>query len=250
MPSQVTNPLERRAEKIARYFASLPDVEGVCLFGSIARGETDRWSDIDLLVVGQDPDLSPTKLRRALPDDMQRERLSLLYYPRPELEELFESGASFIDHLRHEGKILYDESGVLRRVFRDDFDANPNIGAELAAERARLDVYGDLGMFRGNFLFVLAQLYAIGKSVIILGLIAESSREYDRDAAFQSFKRLHPERASDVDVVSRLRPFYRIVTRRGREPLPFSYRGSEREVTAAIESIRRLVKAIEGIASQ
>lgn len=103
----------RIARELADSLASLPYVEGVCLFGSLARGEQDDWSDIDLLVVGRDDDVRPTLLLRALPDRLRGERLSLVCYSSDELRQLFEAGSSFVDHLRHEGKILSDQRGVL-----------------------------------------------------------------------------------------------------------------------------------------
>jgi predicted nucleotidyltransferase len=233
-----------RAELIARYLAAVPGVDGVCLFGSTARGDTDPGSDVDLIVVGTNPNLSPSKLLRTLPEHLRGERLSLIYYPHEELEELFRSGVSFIDHLRHEGEILYDKSGVLSRVLSDEFELNLNVDEEVQAELARLDVYSDLKMFKGNFLFVLTQLYAIGKSIVMLGLTAEGARQYNRDAAFRAFKKRHPDLALEVDTITELRPFYRLVTRRGEEPLPFPYKQAESEVERAIGAIRRIAGAV------
>ncbi len=39
------------AEELCRFFAALPTVADVLLFGSVAREAADRWSDMDLLVV-------------------------------------------------------------------------------------------------------------------------------------------------------------------------------------------------------
>jgi predicted nucleotidyltransferase len=237
--------LRDRADAIARRFADIPAVEGICLFGSIARGNPGQWSDIDLLVVGSDPELSPTRLIKSLPENLKGERLSLLYYSPEELEELFESGASFIDHLRREGMALYDAHGVFRHILGDDFAVQLNVEEELDAELARLEVYRDLRMFKDNFLFVLTQLYVIGKSIVMLGLVAENGHEYNRDAAFEAFKRRHPELAEDVGKITRLRPFYRLVTRRGDEPLPFPYRGATRETEEAISAIKRIARVVK-----
>ncbi|MEW6586680.1 MAG: nucleotidyltransferase domain-containing protein [Nitrospirota bacterium] len=43
--------LKRRAQKAARIIGQQPDVEQVILYGSVARGQADRGSDIDLAVV-------------------------------------------------------------------------------------------------------------------------------------------------------------------------------------------------------
>src|SRR5436309_3017056 len=119
------------AREIASRFASSPAVEGVCLFGSLAREEPDEWSDIDLLVVGRDDELRPTLLLRALPQRLRNERVSLVCYSKAELRDLFEAGSSFVDHLRHEGRVLHDRSGFLERILHDRFEPRLNVPEEL-----------------------------------------------------------------------------------------------------------------------
>ncbi len=237
--------LRERAETIAERLAREPAVDGICLFGSLARGDATPSSDIDLLVVGSDPDLSPTKLLKLLPEPLRRQRVSLVYYPDDDLEQLFTSGSSFVEHLRREATILYDEGGRLEHVLGDEFTVHLDVKAELAAELDRLSIYSDLRMFNGNLLFVLAQLYAIGKAIVMLALTAADEREYNREAAFAAFRRRHPELAADVDAIERLRPFYRLVTRRGSEPLPFPYRGAEANTGETIDAIKRIADAVE-----
>lgn len=235
----------QQAREIAGYFASLPTVEGVCLFGSLARGEPDEWSDIDLLVIGRDDELRPTVLLGLLPERLSNQRLSLVCYSTAELDDLFNAGSSFVDHIRHEGQVLYDPHGVLDRVLHDRFAPQLNVAEELGAELERLNVYDDLSLFKGNFSFCLAQIYAIGKAVVILGLLAEGQREYSRERAFAAFRERHPEVGVEVDTVAGLRPFYRRVTRREPEPLPFPYRGADAEVERSIDAVRTIASVIQ-----
>ena len=232
------------AHEIARRLAAVRDVEGVCLFGSIARGESSSWSDIDLLVVGGD-DVRPTTLLRALPERLRRERLSLVCYSKDELRQLFDSGSSFVDHIRHEGRILHDRTGFLEQVLTADFEPRIDVKGELDAELERLRVYDDVSVYNDNFLFGFAQLYAIGKAIVILGLIADGQREFARDPAFAAFRRLYPEVAPAVDTVERLRPFYQLVTRRQPETLPFSYVGTCEEFARAAAAVRALAASID-----
>ena len=232
------------AREVADRFAALQSVEGVCLFGSLARGEQDEWSDIDLLVVGRDDELRPTLLLEALPDRLRHERVSLVCYSANELRQLFEAGSSFVDHIRHEGRILSDRDGFLEGLLHAPFDPQPDTRKELDAEVARLDVYKDLTLFNDNFLFPLAQIYAIGKAVVILGLLAEGRREFSRERAFVEFRRRHHELHLEVDTVAALRPFYRRVTRRQPERLPFPYKGARPEVERAISAVRAIAAAV------
>jgi predicted nucleotidyltransferase len=233
-----------RAERVTQYFASLPAVDGVCLFGSVARGNPNEWSDIDLLVVGSDRKLSPTVLLSKLPQELKTNKMSLFYYTHDELQDMFTAGLSFAKHLRREAQVLYDRTGFLTSLLDSDLKTKTSVQAELEAHLGQLAVYNDLQMFKDNFLFVLARLYTIGKAVVMLALVAEGADEFSRDAAFARFAEQHPELASEVAMIARLRPFYRRVTQRGSEPLPFPYRGAEREVREAISAIRRLGEAV------
>ena len=145
---------------------------------------------------------------------------------------------------RHEGRVLYDPKAFLEGILHGKFAPRLNVAQELDAELARLEVYDDLSVFKGNFSFCLAQLYAIGKAVVILGLLAEGKREYSRERAFATFRQRHPELNAEIDTVVRLRPFYRRVTRREPEPLPFSYRGADTQVKRSIDAIREIASAV------
>ena len=166
-------------------------------------------------------------------------------YSADELERLFEAGSSFVDHLRHEGKILFDPHGILERLLHGPFEPRLTIADELEAELARLKIYDDLTLFNDNFLFPLAQIYAIGKAVVILGLLAEGTREFSRERAFSTFRARHPEVADALEKVAALRPFYRRVTRRRPEPVPFAHKGAGRRVEEAVAAVRRVAAAIE-----
>lgn len=233
-----------RAVRIARSLATLPAVEGVCLFGSVARGQVNEWSDIDILVVGSDAGLVPSALLNKLPADLKEDRVTLLYYLRCELRDLFAARWSFSEHLRREGEVLYDRTGFLTSLLRRERNTPAATKEELNARLDQLNAYNDLRVFKGNFLFVLGHLYTVGKAVTMLALAAEDAPEFNREAAFLKLAERHPELASDVNTVAQLRPFYRLVTRRGAEPLPFAYRGADREVTKAIAAVRRLARAV------
>lgn len=239
-------PFRERAERLAQIFASLPAVEAVCLFGSAARGDVHPASDIDLLVLGSDAELSPAALIARLPAQLREVRLSLLYYSRNEFRKMLATGSPFAEHLRREALVLHDRTGALTTLLKhSDSDTDTNVERELRTRLAQLRIYGDLQPFRGNFLFVLSHLYSIGKSIVMLALVAEGAPEFNREVAFAKFIERHPDMASEVAMVSSLRPFHLLVTRRSSEPLPFSRYDAEREVRDAIAAIRRLASVLQ-----
>ena len=224
------------AGRLARKF---PSIEGVCIYGSVARGEATEWSDMDLLVIGSNPRLSPARLRAALPG-AERERVSIIFYPTSVFRRHHEDRALFIAHIRHEARILFDPQHILRKLLAQPFQPRVDVEAGLKAHLARLTPYEDVRRFGGNFLFCFAHLYAIGKGVVMLGLADAGALEFDRERAFRRFLKLHPRSRKDIDTIRALRPFYNLVTSRRPEPLPFSYHGAEGYARKAVAAIRRL----------
>ncbi len=235
--------LHEKAKTIADRLAErVPAVEGVRLFGSVARGDTEESSDIDLLVVGSDPSLTPVDLLEKLPEPLRAAPLSLLYYSAAELEDLYEQGDLFVLHILTEGQTLLDRADVFDRLRHEPRDLRLTIRAGLELELSRLRPYEDLTRFNDNFLFCLSHLYAIAKSVVMLDLAKEGILEFNRAKAFKALRDLHPEHAEELDRLSSLEPFYRLVTGRRREALPFSYIGARRETESAIRAIRTLAE--------
>lgn len=238
--------LRERAERIAQTFASLRAVEAVFLFGSVARGDLHEASDIDLLILGSDVELSPAVLLHKLPDELRDVKLSLLYYSLDEFRQMLATASPFAKHLRLEARILYDPDGVLAALLKDmNAYQEMDVKRELQIRMTQLSVYNDLEMFKGNFLFVLSDLYSIGKSVVMLALVVEGTPEFNREAAFARFVERHPEMISEVETVARLRPFYLLVTRQVSDQLPFSRYGVECEVRDVTTAIRRLAGVLE-----
>ena len=219
---------------------SFPAIEGVLLCGSVARGDADEWSDIDLVVIGSDPDLTTSRMREALAD-MNR-RVSLIYYPAEAFDEQFRQHALFIAHLQKEGLIVFDRSGRLKNILGKPFAPVVDVEQGIRAHRARLAPYSDPRRFNNNFLFCLSHLYSIGKGVVMLGLAKEGVLEFNRDTAFGRYAGLHPELADETRKIAQLRPFYRLVTGRRPEPLPFSYQAADRQMLEAVHAIETLAQ--------
>jgi hypothetical protein len=227
------------AEDVAGTLSRLPDVRGVLLFGSVARRKSGADSDIDLLVVGVDPKLTRRALTSVLPARLRKWPLSLRYFTEAELAGLFAAGVSFTEHLRREGVILYDQDGRLGEIVRSPAGNAVGAGDEIAVQLNRLHAIEDWPQYNGNFLFCLAQLYAIGKAVVILALLKSGAADFDHRTLFSEYRKRHPEHGADVDVVAGLEPFYRLVAGHPGE-LPFSYRNAESHARAAVAAIRRL----------
>jgi predicted nucleotidyltransferase len=239
-------PTVQDAEQIARLIVNkFPGVDALLLCGSVARGDATEWSDIDLVVTGSDPDLTPGRLRQAVPQHW--EHVSLLYYPTSLFSRLYNNRALFIAHLRVEGIALYDRLGLLKKVLAEPYVPVVDVAGEIKAHRAKLAPYTDPRRFNNDFLFCLSHLYSIGKGVVMLGLAKRGVLEFNREEAFRRFAKLNPDLATETEKVFQLRPFYHMVTCHRPEPLPFSYERAAQEMQEAVSAIETLARRAENL---
>jgi len=80
------------------------------VFGSVARGEADEWSDLDLVIVADTmrPFLERYRDFEGLYDVWPR--LDLLIYTPAEFAEMREEGRPFIEHVLSEGVVIHEAS--------------------------------------------------------------------------------------------------------------------------------------------
>lgn len=236
----LTTTLRQTAEEAtAVWVASSASLEGVCLFGSVARGDDDETSDIDLLVLGTEP-LTPGHFRRMLPESVQG-RVSVSYYVPATLDVYLDRWSRFAVHLRTEGQILADRHGLLRAALEAVRPVDTEF--ELRMQLAHLQSVDHLNRFGGQFLFPLDQLYRYGRTVVFALLAEEGVFEFNHLRAFAELCRRRPEASGDAQTVAALRPFTLLT--KGRvtsEAVPFSYVGCADEVAEAINAIHRLLR--------
>jgi predicted nucleotidyltransferase len=240
METELHTPTVRDAEDLTYLLAEMfPAIEAVLLFGSVARGDANPWSDIDLLVTSSDLKLTVAELRTAI---SERNHVSLIYYRTPSFETLYRRHPLFVAHLKKEGVVLFDPLGVLSRMLESPNLAKADIAEEIKIYLAKLTPYRYPKRYNNNFLFCLSHLYSIGKGVIMLGLASCGVLEFNREAAFEQFASLNPDLADQIATVARLRPFYRLVSGRKPEPLPFSYHDAGMEMEEAVKAIESLAE--------
>ena len=185
----------------------MPSIEAICLFGSVARGDVNDWSDIDLMVVGSDDQVTRRDLMEALPPQLREPSLSLLYYGADDFDRLRQRSL-FVEHFRQEGIVPARQNRSSDRGARQSVGRHPEHRQGASSGRAqRFEPYEHLERFSDNLLFCLSHLYAIGKSIAILQLAKEGVFEFNRELAFQKLRTIAPDKADDLDTIARLRPF-------------------------------------------
>jgi predicted nucleotidyltransferase len=237
--------LRDHADEVAEALVGeFPQVSGVCLYGSGARGDAGPSSDLDLLVVGEDPDLRPSVMRRALGLLGEDPRVSIVYHTPDTLHRYIETGSRFLLHVQLEGEVLHDDSGLLWELKRRSPIKGP-IREEVDGQLRRLDLYENPARYNGNFLFPLSHIYAIGKAILMAILSENEIYEFNRDRAFDAFAERFPDSRADVETLRRLTHFYALASKGIEQELPFSYHHCDEEVAEAIAAVRRLAAHVK-----
>jgi predicted nucleotidyltransferase len=92
----------------------------IILFGSYATGKETENSDIDLMVILDNNDISKTYkerqtkklyIRKLVREINYRNALDILVYSKEELKNIKEYGNYFIDEIERTGKVIYEKTG-------------------------------------------------------------------------------------------------------------------------------------------
>ncbi len=221
-------------EFTSQLIGAFPLIEAVLLCGSVARGDANPWSDIDLLVISSDPNLTATAFREVI---SERSQVSLIYYQTSSFVTSCQRHPLFTAHLKIEGMVLFDPAGILNKILDTSTVTQEDIAVEIKQYRKKLAPYRHPKRYNNNFLFCLSHLYSIGKGVIMLGLASHGVFEFNRDTAFERFVTLNPDLSKRVATIAELRPFYCLVNGRKRETLPFSYHDAAMKMEEAVNAI-------------
>jgi predicted nucleotidyltransferase len=105
MNSAVIHDLDTLKRRLAPY---LGRARKVIVFGSVARGDADDWSDLDLVIIA---DTTRPFLERYRDFEGLYEvwpRLDLLIYTPAELAQMQAEGRPFIAHVLGEGVVIHE----------------------------------------------------------------------------------------------------------------------------------------------
>lgn len=90
----------------------LEKIDGLMVYGSVARGDARKDSDIDILMISSDKDLEDKYEAKVVGKKMFMAKV----FSRVELEESLEKGSSFALNTIKEGITIYDPDGFLREM--------------------------------------------------------------------------------------------------------------------------------------
>lgn len=96
-------------------------IDSIILYGSMARGEATKDSDIDILVIGRDKNSWEKVSEIAYEIDFENKFetfITIVFLTRDEFERGIKAGSPFIRNVIREGVILYD-NGTYERLCKE-----------------------------------------------------------------------------------------------------------------------------------
>jgi len=223
----------------------LDRVVTVVVFGSVARGDADQQSDLDVLVVLTD-DESRRELRRRLRErraDVTPLPVSLALFTPLRLIQEAADRPSFISHLLDEGVSIYDAPtwASLRAALVEKAADREALGREVRNRARHLEPLSGAERFSNRSpVTVLSHLYGISRSLVIARLLQAGIHEYGWRRAFDRYAEVRPDLRSQLEALKGLRPYYEYAHGRAGAVAP------DRVVDA--EEVRQLLDAAEQLA--
>lgn len=239
--------VERRdlARSLVTDFAGHCRLDAALLFGSSARGDAQRNSDLDLLLV-LNSDAELARLRACMRERRRSGDLrfvSIAAHSWRSLEVLREEDWSFAHHLASEGLPLLDVHDTLISRLAPQRPPDAMIRAELTSRCRELKRYDDLSRFAGDYFFPLLNIYVASKQLIMLANILSGVSEFRRRPAFAVAQGLFPQHADAVAHLLSLAPLYDIGAGRGVKSVPPSV-ADEHFVATSLQAVREFVDGV------
>lgn len=155
----------------------------IWLYGSCARGDVDRHSDRDVLVVGYAPTSELSFRLAALGSG-----LSVSQYDWPEIEAMANYGSLFLHHLRLEGSCVFEPPGSLGRLtlLLEDLEPYTRARRDLKAFELVVDDVRSAPRHLTTPLFEMAVLATVLRHSSVLGCYVTGAPKFGRTDAFRS----------------------------------------------------------------
>ncbi len=99
----LTEKLKIIVEALKKYGA-----QKIMLFGSLAKGNSDEYSDIDIMAIKKTDKPFVKRLREVALLCKLDEPIDILVYTPEEIEEMKKAGNFFIEKVFAEGRVLYE----------------------------------------------------------------------------------------------------------------------------------------------
>jgi hypothetical protein len=234
-------PVAQNAEALALRVSTLGSERPIVtmIFGSVGRGDDDRQSDLDVLVVVGDDDEART-LRSHVADGSFNVR-PLVLSRRAMVDEVA-LRPSFVSHLLDEGRVVQQSPGwiPLREELALAASDRELLSREIKRRARAIESFASPERFSNSPVTALSHVYAIARSLVIARLLQSGVHEYSWQRAFDRYSELHPELRSEIDALKALRPYYEFARARPGSSRP--------DRSVGTDELRELVRSVELVA--
>jgi predicted nucleotidyltransferase len=189
---------------IAEAVKDNPLVEAAALYGSVARGDVEPHSDIDLLLLCRSG--QKKALFEVVQPALSREfnKLSLALYSHDELKFLDRTGSLFLLHLKREADVLFDRAGFLSTLL-SGFRPKPSYCADFSRSLDLLDPLRTRIADSPNDLHRLSYVYSLFRVFGVYLLATRGIFEFSKSKMAACLSREYPQTYQAIAQLSGLR---------------------------------------------
>lgn len=218
-----------------------PAIEAAALYGSVARGDAEAHSDIDLLVLcnGASKKAVFNEVKPALSHEFHR--LSLTLYSRREFKFLDRAGSLFLLHLKRESIILFDRNGFLSTLL-SRFQPKQSYRADFHESLALLDPLQAKVKNSPNEFHRLSYVYSLFRVFGVYLLAEKEIYEFSKSHMAAHLTREYPHLCNAIAALSGLRILNANFFSGGMHHTPTSYLEDKDSFAAFASALYRLVE--------
>lgn len=153
----------------------------IILFGSVARNEHHKNSDVDILILN---DLNETLIKNINQKELPKLPINYTHYDSYAFNIFFEKGSLFLHHLFTQGKVLYGNKHKWESL-KKDFHVAQNFYDEQDNIISNLQIFKDTSIFNNHYLSPLTNLFPLLKNYCIFYLANRNIYEFDKQKSLK-----------------------------------------------------------------
>jgi predicted nucleotidyltransferase len=202
--TQPTQAAEVARETLIAAMGAREDVEAALLYGSVARGDSEPHSDLDILV------LCASGKKREVYDELvdqlskNFERLSLSIYSARELQFLSTARSLFLLHLSRESEFLIDRTGWLKALL-GNFEPKESYEPDFKKSLRLVEPLKTLVAGSPNQLHRLAYIYSLFRVYGVYLLARKRIFEFSKAKMAAALESNYPFHQANIRLLSSLR---------------------------------------------
>jgi hypothetical protein len=171
-------------------------------------------------------------------------KVSLVLHDHDTFDQLKNNDWLFVRHLRDEGVVLWEQSTEFRERSAVAHPGDRAVVAEIRRNTRELVRLREIHRYGSDFLFPLADTYAVAKRVAMLANARLGMSIFQREQALATCGQIYPETGLDIERITRLAPFYARTRGDRSAEGAFSSDGAATELLEALASLERVIETV------